>query len=75
MATRTLHTYQIGDIVKHRGAFLRSAGWYTDVPKNGRVLAVKRLGDSLLLEVEWADGYAGYVNAANVLPAGRPDYS
>jgi hypothetical protein len=77
MATRTLHTYQIGDTVKHRGAFLRSAGWYTAVPRNGKVVAVKPLqGGTVILDVEWSDGYGlGSINALNVMPGHRPDYN
>ena len=34
-------TFKPGDIVCHKATFLRSIGWYTDVPINGRVEAVE----------------------------------
>lgn len=44
-------TFKPGDIVCHKAAFLRSVGWYTNVPINGKVLEV----DGDLLTVHWND--------------------
>ena len=33
-------TYKVGDIVRHTSAYLKSVGWYTDVPKNGKVISL-----------------------------------
>jgi len=32
--------FKTGDIVCHKAEFLRSVGWYTNVPINGKILAV-----------------------------------
>jgi hypothetical protein len=56
-----------GDIVCHKAKFLRSAGWYTDVPKNGRVVDTKTFSGGLLLTVEWSDGTVGKILDANVI--------
>lgn len=33
--------FRVGDKVKYKGNFLRSIGWYTDVPKDGIVVDAK----------------------------------
>ncbi len=69
--------FQIGDIVRHAGAFLRSTGWYTSVPINGEVTALEPLGaegaGQQLLTVAWSDGTTGKIVAGNVefCPRGR----
>lgn len=40
-------TFKAGDIVCHKGAFLRSVQWYTHVPLNGFVQKVE--GDLVLV--------------------------
>jgi ribosomal protein L2 len=77
MARMNSIVYTVGDVVKHRGAFLRSAGWYTAVPRNGKVVAVKPLpSGTVILDVEWSDGYGlGSINALNVMPAHRADHN
>ena len=65
---RTKRTYEVGDIVRHAGRFLRSAGWYTDVPVNGLITAVKPLGDWQLLSVTWSDGEKTRIIGQNVEP-------
>lgn len=44
-------TFKIGDIVCHKATFLRNIGWYTNVPRNGKVTAV----DGDMLSVHWCD--------------------
>jgi hypothetical protein len=68
-------TFKEGDIVKHKGSFLKSISWYTDVPKNGKVLSVKKFGERALLEVKWSNGHTSKILDANVMHAGKPDYS
>ena len=48
--------FAVGDIVRHTGKFLRSVGWYTEVPINGRIISVQPLGTIVLYLVEWSDG-------------------
>lgn len=48
--------FKVGDVVCYRAGWLRSVGWYTDVPINGEVTHLDRLGDQVLVEVVWADG-------------------
>lgn len=64
------HTFAVGDLVKHKRAFLRSAGWYTNVPKNGTVISIERFGECTLLRVKW-NNYVptGNILDANVVPA------
>lgn len=40
-----------GDLVQHTASFLRSAGWYTNVPRDGKVLEV----DGDFATVHWHD--------------------
>ena len=66
--------YHKGDIVRHKAAFLRSTGWYTNVPINGQVLeASKKIDDHQLLVIEWSDGETLSILSANVefCPRGR----
>ena len=62
--------YRVGDIVRHTGTFLRSAGWFTGAPINGEVAAVATLdhGDPKrqLLTVRWSDGTESRIAACNV---------
>ncbi len=69
--------FKKNDIIKIKAAFLKSAGWYTNVPKNGRVEGVEELspGGTVLLDVTWSDGARSKINAANVMLDGKPDYS
>lgn len=61
--------FKVGDIVRHKSAFLRSIFWYTNVPHNGKVVRVEpNFGPSGLLYVEWSeyiDGEQGIL-ACNV---------
>jgi hypothetical protein len=47
--------FKVGDIVCHKAAFLRSIGWYLDVPRDGRVTAVGVFSGGQLLSVDWSD--------------------
>ena len=60
--------YRAGDIVRHATKFLQSVQWYTDVPINGRVLAVRqgKYGAPDVLRVEWSDGHEASILASNV---------
>jgi len=72
--------FKQGDIVKHKGKFLRSIGWYTNVPIDGMVLSVKVNGtfDGWPI-VLWCDeagqSDGSLVNPANIMLAKDPDYS
>ena len=46
-----MNKFSVGDVVCHRAAFLRSIGWYTDVPMNGEVREV----GPRFLKVVWND--------------------
>jgi hypothetical protein len=60
--------FTVGDIVCHRAAFLRSCGWYTNVPKNGRVTNVENMSKYQLLTVEWTNDEApSKILSANVI--------
>ena len=66
--------YKKGDIVRHRAEFLRSTGWYTNVPINGQVLeAPDAVENHQLLTVEWSDSETTKILSANVefCPRGR----
>lgn len=58
--------FKVGDIVCHRAGFLRSVGWYTDVPINGRVEAITNeyMG---IVQVEWSDGNVGRILSTNLI--------
>lgn len=60
--------FKIGDIVCYKGDFLRSCGWYTSVPKNGKVIDIReslRADNELqVLTVDWA-GDVGIMNTLN----------
>jgi hypothetical protein len=63
--------FKIGDIVCLRAAFLRSAGWCLNVPRDGRVEDVSHFNGRQLLYVDWCDGYTTSILAENVIPANR----
>jgi hypothetical protein len=71
LSSTTTPKYKRGDLVKHTSAFLQSCGWYTNVPKDGRVLDV----DEEILTVEWSDGHSSRIRDSNIMPAGKPDYT
>jgi hypothetical protein len=63
--------YKIGDIVRHTSKFLRSIGWYTDVPKNGKVISLSL--ESCFKDwpyVQWCDDpentYGTLINPCNI---------
>ncbi len=62
--------YEPGDILRHTGAFLRSAGLIAGAPINGEVRAVQDAPDRdprwQRLDVEWSDGTTSTIIAANV---------
>lgn len=69
--------YKPGDLVKHRAFFLRSISWFTNVPKNGKVIAVEDTNDRKIygppvIEVEWSDGHTSRILACNVQPCSQP---
>lgn len=48
--------YNPGDKIKHRAAFLRSTGYYTDVPLYGVVVTARTwdgMNGKQMLEVDW----------------------
>lgn len=49
--------FNVGDIVAHKRDFLKSVGWYTNVPKNGKVTAVQPFGGGTnqLVTVDWCE--------------------
>ena len=65
--------FAVGDIVAHKRDFLKSVGWYTNVPKNGRVIAVEPFsGANQLVTVDWCEFTAdtpGRILSANLLHA------
>ena len=63
--------FEVGDIVKYRGNFLRSVGWHTNVPKDGRVVGIEE-GLNFPI-VEWNDGHTTPVNPVNLQLAKQPD--
>ena len=70
------HAFKVGDIVKHKSAFLKSIGWCTNVPRNGRVTEGDDSDSSFpILAVEWCDGTANRIAACNIMLDGKPDYS
>jgi len=76
-AKKKSETFAVGDIVRHKGSFLRSVSWYTNVPRNGKVLGVDngRGGEPTytLLDVAWSDGTRCRVFSGNVMLASKPD--
>lgn len=70
--------FKVGDIVKHKASFLKSVGWYTNVPVNGKVVKVESpamLGMPCV-QVDWGDGSASRpIRESDILPASSPDYS
>lgn len=68
-------SFKVGDIVKHKASFLKSIGWYTDVPKNGVVEKVEPFGSKQVLFVLWSDGNRISITDDNVMLASKPDYS
>lgn len=67
--------YKKNDIVKHTSKFLRNTGWYTNVPINGQVTEDQEEG-SELVRVQWCDREESVpINAANIMPFNKPDYS
>ncbi len=51
-------TFKVGDVVTFKALFLRSVGWYTDVPKNGCVIEVVDAGKPHeWCRVEWDGAY------------------
>lgn len=67
-----LRPYQPGDKVKHRREFLRSTGWYTDVPRYGTVVSARTwdgMDGRQVLEVEWVGADAPRkILSTNVVP-------
>lgn len=64
----------VGSLVKYTGRFLRNIGWFTDVPKDGKVTEVK----APYALVQWCDkpeGEVTRVRMENIMLADKPDYS
>lgn len=73
-----MHKYKEGDLVKYSSKFLRSVGWITEVPVDGRVTSVIESPngeDHTILRVHWSDGINSAVKAHNLLPIDQPDYT
>lgn len=51
MSTTT--EFKPGQLVRHKTAFLQSAGWYTNVPRAGIVVAVT-ITDPQVVTVDWS---------------------
>jgi hypothetical protein len=64
-----MNRFTRGDVVCHKAAFLRSCGWYTNVPKNGIVTAVDNglAPDRQILTVAWSDGETMKILSSNVI--------
>lgn len=45
--------FNIDDIVKYKREFCQNAGWYTNVPKDGKVIGPGSLRDTV--RVHWCD--------------------
>jgi len=58
-----MSTFKTDDVVCFRSSFLRSIGWHTDVPVNGRVLSVK----DDLVKVQWSDGSVTNTRTTNLI--------
>lgn len=70
MASRS---YKPGDLVKHRATFLRSVGWFTNVPRNGKVVEVEGPDSAApVIKVDWCDGSTSRILACNVQPYSQP---
>lgn len=72
--------YKEGDLVKHTAKFLKSIGWFSGVPINGRVESVEAEPgfygvSACYLTVKWSDGNTNRIRASNVMPYDRPDTS
>jgi len=63
--------FKIDDVVKHKGSFLRSTGWYTNVPKDGKVVGV----DDEIIAVAWCDGHTSRIHENCIMLAAKPDHS
>jgi len=65
--------FKVGDIVKHKASFLKSIGWYTGVPRDGKVVKVSES----VVSVMWAGEWKGPTNIlpCNIMLASSPDYS
>ena len=58
-----MNKFSVGDIVRHTGEFLRSVGWYTNVPINGKVTNVS----DRYVYVLWSDrNKPKPINPANI---------
>ena len=55
---------KVGDLVVYKAKFLKSVGWYTDVPKNGKVVET----DDTFPLIHWCDREEAIrVHVANVI--------
>ena len=53
---KKLYQFKVGDIVTYKVQFLRNIQWYTDVPKNGKVVSVRdnlQDPDRQVVVVDW----------------------
>jgi hypothetical protein len=67
-----MSNFKPGDIVKYKAVFLQNIGWYTNVPKDGRV----EKANGSIVYVFWCEATeATPVNAANIMPTDKPDYT
>ncbi len=67
--------YKKSDLVKHKASFLRSTGWYTNVPRDGRV-AIDQETPEDIVRVQWCDAEEVVgIYPMNILPYGTPDHS
>lgn len=70
--------FKVGDIVKHKASFLRSIGWYFDVPINGKVISLNKNNWPKVFwntEEELSDEDGTLINPVNIMMAKDPDYS
>ena len=69
----------IGDIVDYTGGFLRSCGWFTNVPQAAKVIAIEQLSaHTTLAVVEWPARYSfedlpTKINIKNLMVRGTYD--
>ena len=69
-------SFKVGDIVKHKASFLKSTGWYTNVPTNGEVKATTLSGE--YVHIQWCNrpsNELAAIRVCNIMFAKDPDYS
>jgi len=58
-------------VVRYAAKFLKSVGWHTDVPDNGTVLELRKVGGMTLAKVHFPGEEPRNVNTGNLILASR----